>query len=115
MVQERLGSCQYSRLAVHCCAFVTFSPLQRLEGGLYDSLTGIVPHSASAPGRVTVIVTDNTANSVSEDRFIPWTRKQLARLLNSLGKANPAAIGVFNVPHQPEYSPALRHLEGIKN
>jgi len=39
----------------------------------------------------------------------------LARLLNSLGKANPAAIGVFNVPHQPEYSPALRHLEGIKN
>ncbi|MDQ6959102.1 MAG: protein kinase [Mariprofundaceae bacterium] len=92
-----------------------FSPLQRLEGGLYDSLTGIVPHSVSAPGRVAVIVTDNAAKPSSGNHSVPWTRKQLARLLNNLGKVTPAAIGVFNVPVQPETSPALGHLEGMKN
>jgi len=92
-----------------------FSPLQRLEGGLYDSLAGIVPHSVSAPGRVAVIVTDNTVNSASENRSVPWTRKQLAKLLDRLGKENPAAIGVFSAPNQPATSPALVHLEGIKN
>jgi serine/threonine-protein kinase len=92
-----------------------FSPLQRLEGGLYDSLVGIVPHSVSAPGRVAVIVTDNTANSASENHYIPWTREQLAKLLNRLGKASPAAIGVFNVPNRSETSSALGHLEGIKD
>jgi len=91
-----------------------FAPLQRLEGALYDSLVSIVPHSVSAPGRVAVIVTGNTADSASQNHSMPWTRKQLAKLLNSLGKASPAAIGVFNVPDQPETSPAMGHLEGIK-
>ena len=92
-----------------------FAPFQRLEGGLYDSLVSIVPHSASAPGRVVVIATDHTTQSALEHRSTPWTRKQLAKLLDVLGKANPAAIGVFSVPNQPSISPALAHLEGIKN
>jgi len=121
MISRKWYKKSWFHASVLGCVFMVahllhFSPLQRLEGGLYDSLTGIVPHSASAPGRVAVIVTDNTANSsASENRSMPWTRKQLAKLLNRLGKANPAAIGVFNVPHQPEHSPALGHLEGIKN
>jgi len=88
-----------------------FAPLQRLEGSLYDSFVSIVPHSLSAPGRVAVIATDTSSGNHS----MPWTRKQLAKLLGKLDKANPAAIGVFNVPNQAETSPALGHLEGIKN
>jgi len=91
-----------------------FSPLQRLEGGLYDSLVSIVPHSVSAPGRMVVITTDHARQSTLKNHSMPWTRKQLAKLLNHLGKAGPAAIGVFNVPNQPETSLALGHLEGIK-
>jgi len=91
------------------------APMQRLEGVLYDGLVGIVPHSVSAPGRVAVIITDHTVNSTSKNHPMLWTRKQLARLLNRLGKATPAAIGVLSVPKQPETSPALGHLEGIKN
>ena len=90
------------------------STLERLEGIFYDiRMRFFLPDEPEMDPRVIIIDIDD--KSLNEIGRWPWPRVNLARLINKLNTATPAAIGLDIMFAEPELSPLELLKSGSNN
>ncbi|MEJ2213852.1 MAG: adenylate/guanylate cyclase domain-containing protein [Gammaproteobacteria bacterium] len=102
-------------LYVHTSANPSVSAtLERLEGIFYDvRMRFFLPNEPELDPRVIIIDIDD--KSLNEIGRWPWPRVNLAKLINKLNSASPAAIGLDIMFVEPEISPLDLLMSGAED